>query len=53
MQQGHHSRCLTVAAWALIGAPFFVGAPALAHCVPCVKYPETSMQRHGYLLPPN
>lgn len=22
-------------------------------CVPCVKYPETSMQNHGYLLPPN
>ena len=22
-------------------------------CVTCVKYPETSMQRHGYLLPPN
>ena len=22
-------------------------------CVPCVKYPETSMTRHGYLLPPN
>ncbi len=22
-------------------------------CVPCVKYPETSMTSHGYLLPPN
>lgn len=22
-------------------------------CVPCVKYPETSMTRHGWLLPPN
>lgn len=22
-------------------------------CVPCVKYPETSMAQHGYLLPPN
>jgi hypothetical protein len=22
-------------------------------CVPCVKYPQTSMQNHGYLLPPN
>jgi len=22
-------------------------------CVPCVKYPETSMASHGYLLPPN
>jgi len=22
-------------------------------CVPCVKYPETSMSRHGWLLPPN
>lgn len=22
-------------------------------CVPCVKYPETSMKSHGYLLPPN
>jgi hypothetical protein len=22
-------------------------------CVPCVEYPETSMARHGYLLPPN
>jgi hypothetical protein len=22
-------------------------------CVPCVKYPETSMTNHGYLLPPN
>ncbi|HEX6992725.1 MAG TPA: nuclear transport factor 2 family protein [Gammaproteobacteria bacterium] len=22
-------------------------------CVPCMKYPETSMASHGYLLPPN
>ncbi len=22
-------------------------------CVPCLKYPETSMKSHGYLLPPN
>ncbi|HMB72775.1 MAG TPA: nuclear transport factor 2 family protein [Gammaproteobacteria bacterium] len=22
-------------------------------CVPCVKFPETSMKSHGYLLPPN
>ncbi len=22
-------------------------------CVPCIKYPETSMKSHGYLLPPN
>jgi hypothetical protein len=22
-------------------------------CVPCIKYPETSMKNHGYLLPPN